>query len=111
MGRNSFIKEPEYFEAKALDKYANLTLDEVKVWGQHPCTLVLISALQGTAAGVIQQWLSGGYSSAESSDATAQLQAKARGMGQAAEDIIETIEDISTGQFGELLDGDTTSGT
>ena len=39
-------------------------------------------------------WIGGGYSDEQSIDATAQNEAKARGMAQAIEDVLNKIDDL-----------------
>lgn len=68
--------------------------EEAESWFKHPCTMSLIASLEGDLAGIVSIWLGGGYSNEEYSDATAQLQAKARGMAQAYQDMIEHINDL-----------------
>lgn len=71
-----------------------MTKEEAKAWHQHPCTQSLLSSIQGDMCGILNMWLEGGYSNEESVDVTAQRQAKARGMSQALDDLLETIYDI-----------------
>jgi len=67
---------------------------DAEIWFKHNCTQALIAALDGDIAGCVNVWLSGGYASTDSTDATAQLQAKARGMAQALQDVQEHILEI-----------------
>ena len=102
--------DTEYWEQRALSIYSDLTRDECQLWLKNPCTQALLHALQADIAGIVAGWINGGYSTAESIDATAQEQAKARGMAQACDDIIETINSIGTRQFGGIEDNGDTSG-
>jgi hypothetical protein len=71
-----------------------VTNTEAESWFKHPCTQSLLAGLDGDLAGTVAVWLGGGYSSEESSDGTAQKQAKARGMAQAIQDMLDRIDDI-----------------
>ncbi len=68
--------------------------EEALAWLKHPCTQALSSAIQGDMCGILNMWLEGAYSNEDSVDVTAQRQAKARGMSQAMDDILETIQNI-----------------
>ncbi len=68
--------------------------DDALAWLKHPCTQALTSAIQGDMCGIINMWLEGAYSDEKSIDVTAQREAKARGMSQAMEDILESIQNI-----------------
>ncbi len=85
---------PEYFYNKSIAKLDLVTKEEALSWYNHHCTQALINSLEGDLAGIVVSWLGGGYSEEESSSGTAQKQAKARGMAQAIDDIIEHINEI-----------------
>jgi len=87
---------PEYFYSKAIGCLEESTQSEKQEWLEHPCTKWILYSLEGDLSGIVLQWLGGGYSNQDSSDSTAQQQAKARGMAQAISDIIETIETVKT---------------
>ena len=78
--------------------------EEAQVWLKHPCTQALSSAIQGDMCGILNMWLEGAYSSEQSIDVTAQREAKARGMSQAMDDILETIQNI--GHLENLEEGE-----
>ena len=78
---------------------------EALQWLQHPCTKALQSAIQGDMCGILNMWLEGAYSDEKSVDSTAQREAKARGMSQAMDDILKTIQDIGYLELEDNLDG------
>lgn len=78
-----------------------VSVEDAQQWLKHPCTQALTSAIQGDMCGIIGMWLAGAYSDEKSVDSTAQREAKARGMSQAMEDILETIQDIGYLKVGE----------
>lgn len=71
-----------------------VTKEEALQWYQHPCTKALEAAIQGDMCGILNMWLEGAYSDEKSIDVTAQREAKARGMSQAMDDVLETIQHI-----------------
>ena len=71
-----------------------VTKEEATTWLRHPCTQVLSYAIQADMCGIINLWLDGAYSDEGSVDSTAQRTAKSRGMAQAMDDILETIQNI-----------------
>lgn len=79
-----------------------LTKGEVENWANHPCTLSLLAALDGEICDVVGRFLMGDFTSEESTDGTAQLQAKARGMASAYYTVIQHIEDIKDLEKGEV---------
>lgn len=102
---NRFYNE-ERLRAEALDCIAGVSKEDALQWSQHPCTKTLKTALQSDMAGIINVWIDGGYSDEDSVDKTAQREAKARGMAQALDDVLETMSNISKGE----LEDDYTSG-
>jgi len=90
--RNKY--NPEYFYNKGLACLDKVNKEEALSWYNHPCTEALRWALEGDLSGVVVMWLGGGYSEEKSSSGTAQKQAKARGMAQAIDDMLEKIEEI-----------------
>lgn len=76
-----------------------VTREEALVWLKHPCTQALSSAIQADMCGILNLWLEGAYAKEDSVDATAQREAKARGMSQAMDDILETIQNIGHLEF------------
>lgn len=90
--RNKY--NPEYFYAKAMENLDRVSKEEAIAWYNHPCTQSLRYTLEGDLAGVVVMWLGGGYSEEKSTAGTAQKQAKARGMAQAIDDMVEHIEEI-----------------
>lgn len=87
---------PEVFYTKSLNLLDSVSKEEALSWYNHPCTQSLLNSLEGDLAGIVVMWLGGGYSEEESSSATSQKQAKARGMAQAIDDILTHINDIKT---------------
>ena len=71
-----------------------VTREEIRAWVSHPCTQSLIASLDGDVSDLVTEWLSGHYAQDESSDATAQLQAMARGKGEAYNMMLDRIADI-----------------
>ncbi len=96
---------PQAFYDVATKILDNVSKEEAIGWYNHPCTQSLLNSLEGDIAGIVVMWLGGGYSSEESSAETSQRQAKARGMAQAMNDIIEHINDVKNLN----LDGDSFS--
>ena len=97
------------FRLTAEDHLAGVTKEDAKLWIQHPCTRCLTDMLQADMCGIINMWLEGGYGDENSIDITAQRQAKARGMSQAIDDIIEKMQQISNLDTSGEVD-DTASG-
>jgi len=96
---------PEYFYNKALSLLDTVSKDEAISWYQHPCTQSLLNSLEGDLAGLVVAWLGGGYSEEKSSSGTAQKVAKARGMAQAIDDMVQHIEEIKSLKIeGESID-------
>lgn len=85
---------PEYYHSKALRILDDVNKEECLGWYKHPCTQSLINSLEGDTSAIVLTWVAGGYSREESIEATAQRQAKARGMLQAISDILEHINEI-----------------
>lgn len=92
---NRFYNE-DLFRQKAEECLDNVAKQEATQWLQHPCTKCLVNMLQADMCGILNIWLGGGYTDEKSSDSTAQKEAKARGMAQAMDDVIETIESIGS---------------
>lgn len=101
--------DPLYWHDRSERLIEDTSEIERNVWGRHPCTQALLMALQGDIAGTVQTWIAGGYAESDSTDATAQMQAKARGIAQACDDVMDTIATI--GMLQGDTDGDKTSGT
>ncbi len=89
--------DPKSYYSKASDCLSTVTREEAQAWFNHPCTKALIQTLEGDFAGLLLMWVGGGYSNEEFSDATAQLQAKARGQAQAIDDVIEHMHNLRRG--------------
>ena len=85
---------PEHFHSKSLRLLDEVTSDQCKEWYMHPCTQALVNGLEGDISGVVLTWLGGGYSKEDSSDVTAQRSAKARGIAQAINDMLDSINNI-----------------
>lgn len=85
---------PEYYYLKAQELLETVSQEDAAAWYQHPCTQSLLNSIEGDLSGIVLMWLGGAYSSEESSDLTVQRSAKARGMAQAGNDIINTISSI-----------------
>ena len=92
--RNKY--NPSYHYLKAEDALEHVTQEEAVSWYKHPCTASLRNSLEGDMAAIVATWLGGGYSEESSTDGTAQRQAKARGMAQALDDMLEHIEQLKT---------------
>jgi hypothetical protein len=90
--RNKY--NPEYYHNRAISLLDLVDPVEAINWYNHPCTEALRNALEGDLAGVVIMWLGGAYSDEKSTSGTAQRQAKARGMANAIDDMIEHIEGI-----------------
>jgi uncharacterized protein YukE len=103
---------PEVFYNRSLNLLDSVSKEEALSWYSHPCTQSLLNSLEGDLAGIVVMWLGGGYSEEESSSATAQKQAKARGMAQAIDDILTHLNDIKNLSLeGESLDDFSSKGT
>lgn len=98
---NRFYNEKQFRKnvEEALDV---VDLQESQAWLKHPCTQALRNAIQADMVGILNVWLDSGYSDEKSVDATAQCDAKARGMAQVLDDILETVEQIGNNK----LEGD-----
>ena len=90
--RNKY--NPNYYYSLAEDALSAITKEEADSWYKHPCTVSIRNSLEGDMAAIVATWLGGGYSEEKSTDGTAQKQAKARGMAQALDDILEHIEQV-----------------
>ena len=86
--------DPDYHYGKSRELIDIVTKEDAEAWFSHPCTKSLIQTLEGDYSGLLIMWVGGGYSNEDSSDATAQLQAKARGQAQAIDDVIEQINNL-----------------
>jgi uncharacterized protein YukE len=85
---------PEYYHNLAEKHLDGVSAEEAIAWHSHACTQSLLASLEGDLDGIVTMWVGGGYSNEDSIDATSQLNAKARGMAEALEDVIKTIEEI-----------------
>jgi hypothetical protein len=94
----------EKFRRDVDDALKLIDMDEAQSWLRHPCTQALKAAIQADMCGIINVWLDGGYSNEMSIDATAQIEAKARGMSSAMDDILESIDEIGHLKIGEEND-------
>ena len=92
--RNSY--NPQAFYDRSFNLLDKVNKGEAQSWFEHPCTQALLASLEGDLAGIVVMWLGGGYAEEQSSSGTAQKQAKARGMAQAIEDVINHIQEIRT---------------
>ncbi len=86
--------DPHYHYRKGEEYLDAINKEEAEAWFSHPCTKALIQSLEGDFAGHVLVWVGGGYSNEESTDATVQMQAKARGQAQAIDDVLERIHEI-----------------
>lgn len=91
---NRFYNE-DLLRQTAEEALDNVSKDEARQWYSHPCTKALSNAIQADMCGILNVWLGAGYAEEKSIDATAQRDAKARGMAQALDDVLETIAQIS----------------
>lgn len=107
--RNKY--DPTYHYKVAESSLELVTPEEALSWYQHPCTTSLRHSLEGDMAGIVAMWLGGGYSEEESTDGTAQKQAKARGMAQTLDDMLEHIERIKDLRLEGEDSGEETSNT
>ena len=85
-------------------------MGECQSWLKHPCTQALRNMISADICGVLNVWLAAGYADEKSIDASVQREAKARGMAQALDDILGTIEEIGYKRL-EGDDYDQTNGT
>lgn len=90
---NRFYDE-ERFHSNAAELLEAVDMSEAQAWLNHPCTKCLINGIQGDMVGIMNGWIAGGYCTAESVDATAQNNAKARGIIQTLDDLLESIQGI-----------------
>lgn len=99
---------PDYFYTRSQRELDGVSKEECIAWFNHPCTKCLREALEGDIAGIVSMWLAGAYSNEESSETTSQRQAKARGMAQAAENMLAFIRDIKAKSLqGDEIEDDT----
>jgi hypothetical protein len=85
---------PEYFHSKAVEILEAMSPEEARSWYDHPCTESLRMSLEGDLSGIVVTWLGGGYTGDTSSSQTAQEQAKARGMAQSIDNLLEHLQSI-----------------
>lgn len=88
---NRFYNEDK-FRQNVEEALEVVDFNECQSWLKHPCTQALKNAIQADMCGILNVWLGAGYADETSVDATAQREAKARGMAQALDDMLETIE-------------------
>ena len=86
--------DPEALYAQKEEILATQSQEEAEAWLTNPFTRALLLAMEGDIAGIFLAWSSGAYADAGSVDATAQLDAKARGMLDALDSITEFIRQI-----------------
>ena len=87
---------PQAFYDRSFNLLDQVGKGEAQSWYEHPCTQALLASLEGDLSGIVVMWLGGGYAEQESTAGTAQKQAKAIGMAQAIEDVINHIQEIRT---------------
>lgn len=95
---NRFYNEDK-FRLNAEEALDAVNVGECQAWLKHPCTQALKNAIQGDMCGILNVWIGAGYADEKSVDATVQRDTKARGMAQAMDDILETIEKIGYRQM------------
>lgn len=86
--------DSESYYSKSSELLDTVSKEEKQAWFNHPCTKSLVQTLEGDFAGLLLMWVGGAYSDTESTDSTAQQQAKARGQAQAIDDVIEHIHNL-----------------
>lgn len=86
--------DPIRYAEKSEQIRSGIAPDEYRAWREHPCTKALLYSLDADISGILSFWIAGAYSESDSVDGTAQAQAKARGMAQAINDVIELIHDM-----------------
>jgi hypothetical protein len=89
---------PQAFYDRSFNQLDLVSRGECESWYEHPCTQALLASLEGDLAGIVVMWLGGGYAEEMSASGTAQKQAKARGMAQAIEDVINHVAEIRSHQ-------------
>lgn len=97
MNSNNKIKHrynPDYFHQQAISLLDTVSPEDAAAWYHHPCTKSLLSSLEGDLAGLVVLWLGGGFSNEDNVDVTSQRTAKARGMAQSIEDVMDHINNI-----------------
>lgn len=70
-----------------------MTPQEIQSWKQHPVTEAFIAVLDGRKRTLQDSWSAGQFTG-NSTDETAQMNAKAIGQVQMLEDILQSIEDM-----------------
>lgn len=98
--------DPSEAHARAVDLLSGVSPEEVDAWYNNPITTSLRLSLEGDLMGIVLFWINGGYSDEEHSDGTAQRQAKARGMAQAIDDLLDRIEAIKNLELEESINND-----
>lgn len=86
--------DPTRYSEKSGQILSGVTPEEYRAWREHACTKALLYSLDADLSGILSFWIAGAYSNPDSADGTAQDQAKARGMAQAINDVIEHIHDM-----------------
>lgn len=86
--------DPDIYYRNAQILLETVNEAEALAWITSPCTKALLATLDGDLSGILLMWLEGAYSNEDSTDSTAQKQAKARGQAQAVSDIVEQIVSI-----------------
>lgn len=90
--------DPSRFYDLAQDILGAVDKEERISWYNHPMTQALRYSLNGDLIGIFAMWIEGAYAVEESTDGTAQRQAKARAMAQSISDVLEYIEDLKRGE-------------
>lgn len=95
---------PEKSHSLAERLLEGVTPTEADAWFLHPCTQSLIASLDGDVSGISLMLISGAYADESSVDATAQKTAKAIGMAQAIQEMIDHIAEIRRTKIEERHD-------
>lgn len=97
------------FRTDAIEAVDVVDLGEAQGWVKHPCTQALKSSIQADMCSIINSWIDGGFGDGHSSEATAMMQAKALGIIQTLDDLLDTIEDIGVKKLEGEDNGDNTN--
>jgi len=82
---------------RAFEQLKVVTKGDYNDWRQNPLTLALVLALRGNVQEVSEFWKNGSFSG-ETSEQTAQLNARALGQVHAVEEVLEWIDSPDKGE-------------
>ena len=92
------VNMADEFQKRAEDAYNSIPEEELKAWANHPMTQCLKYTLMGDGAGYFESWSNGNFTG-QSTDETAQLNAKALGGVDALDSLLAWIEDAPRGDL------------